>query len=287
MKRQIPDSNGAGAKAETGNKAAKVTYDPAYDEPLSSWNFGKNHGISLEGLRYLAATSGKRSCREQWREVWAHDTAAPGWTLELFFDDGIWVKQTYSNKVTGETVTRTPTNLVCPEGCRTVISARPDLEQYLGSPTHALSHPWSMTWADIAEAVESMSGVSAATYFWVDILASNYHSMPSITLALVREFTRGLRSLPTVQVCAAWDDPERFQRVFLMIESCTAVASGQSLYLCMPLREQARMADALRTHGPAAILDVVYGMDLEPSRLHGSVGSEDMRAHVMHLRVHL
>ena len=103
--------------------------------------FGR--GITLAGLKYLAAQAGERTVRDMWRYVWAHETVADGWTIELFFGDSPDINnfshQTYTNTATGKQITLRRTAIGwSKEGletlppCKSILDTRSDLDQ-LGS----------------------------------------------------------------------------------------------------------------------------------------------------------
>ena len=148
---------------EGAGSAAKVRRTPVSSMRTSPTTLDMFElGISLHGLRALAATAEGRSCREMWRQVWLHETVEPGWTAEPVYDaagDGgaaRWLKTVYTNRASGEQMQSTRevpwgvaaetdgTARGAPSGCMPVMLARADLSPHIGRATHFMSFPWAM-----------------------------------------------------------------------------------------------------------------------------------------------
>ena len=224
----------------------------------------------MNGIRQIALESGSSTIHEMWCKQWAQQTTAEGWTVEVIYNaDGSWNNQVYTLLATGETITRTTSNRTAPAGCKTIIEAREDLVPFLGKPTHFVSHPWDMKMCEILEALEQVatrSGWKIEEIFFVfDVFASDYHGCDSW-----RQKAQGIRftgdtmmfSIPMIQVCSSWNDPERLKLAWLTYEACGAIVHSQPLIWGLPEHESSSLANTLKNEGPDAVLGIVYAMDL-------------------------
>eukprot|EP01052_Picozoa_sp_SAG31_P045785 SAG31_NODE_8506_length_1439_cov_1.579104_1_plen_321_part_10 len=217
-----------------------------------------------------------------------HQTVAEGWTVEAFFDEHEeFTHKVYTNLETKHqiTVRRRADGVFQNDDtiprCKRLMDVRPDLAPFLGTPTHLLSHPWDMSLADIVEAVENaLEGSDAAdsAFFWFGMLSENYHNHFAITEDYLQSFQNTFKSVTFVQVCSSWNDPERLGRLWMLYETCFAVANDRTLLFGFSDSEQSALADALRTNGPDAILTVVFRLEIQPgmAKMH----REDDRSHL-------
>ena len=273
---------------EGAGSAAKVRRTPVSSMRTSPTTLDMFElGISLHGLRALAATAEGRSCREMWRQVWLHETVEPGWTAEPVYDaagDGgatRWLKTVYTNRASGEQMQSTRgvpwgvaaetdgTARGAPSGCMPVMVARADLSPHIGRATHFMSFPWAMPFRDIVDAAATTLGESTECFVWVHMLVHNFHLennrgadcfddyLPAMCEAMGR--------LSLVQVCSKWSDPERMTRLWMMVETSIAVSNDSTLHLALTHEQRNDMADSLRDNGPEAILDVVFKMEFDPT----------------------
>jgi hypothetical protein len=226
--------------------------------------------------------------RDMWRTVWIHQTVAEGWTVEAFFDEhDVFTHQVYTNLETKHQITmQRKDNGVFQNSdaippCKRLLDARPDLTSFLGAPTHILSHPWSMSLADIVEAVENaLEGSDAAdsAFFWFGMLSTNFHNDTFATEDYLRSFQDTCKSATFVQVCSSWNDPERLERLWMLYETCMAVANDRELHFGFSNSEQSALADALRTNGPDAILTAVFRLEIQPEV--AKISQEDNRSNL-------
>lgn len=269
----------------------------------TSENFSKP-GITLDGLRHIASdfTDGQ-TWQEAWCQLWGHQCLPKGWRMEMYFTDTssnhtekvlangrlapsyAWAYTTYTHDSTKRKITRTPEDREGLPGCKCILDVRPDIQPYLGTPTHYLSHPWRMKIDDVIEAAErAISNSSTEVYFWIDVFASNYNSkVPcyDFTEYLV-DLKTFLTPLHVVQVGESWN--ERANRLWLMFETCGAVASEQQMTFAFTAVEESQLADELTKKGPNAILEVVYAMDVDPDS--ASHGGNDVEAAALISSIH-
>ena len=273
-------------EGENGVKSARTGHGATISRKPKATDFSR--GISLHGLKQLAIGAGQRSVREMWREVWIHQTVAEGWTVAPFHDDqGVFTHQTYLNSETNEQVTtqRKVSGVFENEGelpeCKTLMDARAaDLAPFIGAPTHLLSHPWSMSMEGIVEAAEdALRGSDAdSAFFWFGMLSHNYHNTVVTTEEDIGAFESAFKASDIVQVCSSWNDPERLGRLWMLYESCLAVANDRALLFGFDASERGALADALRLNGPDAILTVVYNLSVIPEGAKLRTNREDDRA---------
>ena len=238
-------------------------------------------GISLVGLRKLAASAKGRSMQELWIEQWGVETLPPGWSWTVKWGDSVpsstW-QYVYRNEATGEERVKTPENEFRGEGSFKPPAGTISVLQYhgrellvgeLGVPTHNVSYPWRMPFSDIVEAVGLAVEESEDARIFMDGLALDYHIPYSINPN--DKFPLGLEHFcegrPLIQVCSRWDDPERLKRLFMMAECAAIVAYGGGVIVGLTRSERSRMANALRAaSGPDEILSVVYKMEMDPAK---------------------
>jgi hypothetical protein len=243
-----------------------------------------DRGLSLEGLQMLAHSSGGRSCGKMWSEKWIKETAPAGWTVEVVRHParasgtqvGVneWLHDVYTNLATGEQLFKTPENaheFKAPPGACSVLDLHAErLAPHLSAPTHYLSYPWHVPLEEVVQAVEiALREHDEQSFVWMDLCANCYHDGTEYSGEGVRQAMRGLH---LVQVCSAWDDPERLKRSWIMLEALIAVVDGDGISFALSPAEHQRMADALRNEGPEAILDKVFDMkfDVEHTIMSGS-----------------
>ena len=282
MKRHIP-----AASDHPNGKVLRTTAssDEGGAPASSSSRSYEDGGVTVRGLRALAAGSEGRSVREMWRNVWLHETVAVGWTVSVTYDaNDTWVSQVYHHTETGETVEKdSHSRRGAPEGCLSVLESRADLAEEMGIPTHFVSYPWRMPFQDIVEAIEAVLRPGDIVYF--DTLARNYHTQRDVQnfarieslaegktpLVQVQEFKRFLithtpsDSIFTAQVCSRWDDPERLNRLWMIVETSAAVAGGADVILALTADQREAMGNALLADGPSEILQLIYEMEIDPA----------------------
>ena len=241
-------------------------------------------GLSVQGLHLLAEKSAGRTSGQMWSQVWIQATAPKGWTAEVVrhptrasaTQEAVnqWVRDVYTNEQTGEQLLKTPENInefVSPPGCCAVIDAyAEELKGCLGAPTHYLSYGWHVPFEEVVQAVDlEISGNREGSFVWMDLCCNIFHSDVDYSPQGVREKLRGLR---LVQVCAAWNEPERLKRLWIMFELYVAIADGNDISLAMTPKQQMLMASELRERGPEAILDVIFKMnpDVDAAKISGS-----------------
>ena len=182
--------------AATGGKAAKAQRTESDTSetgsiPQTIKTSVFDRGLSLRGLRKLAATAAGQSIRACWRSAWLFETVAPGWTIEVQYSNnnkvtGRWEKIVYTNSATGERRQCYSPDLDAsdldesiafgaPPGCMSLWEARADISCDIGRPTHLLSFPWSMSFPDMVEAAAAALDESTECFFWVDLVVNNFH----------------------------------------------------------------------------------------------------------------
>jgi hypothetical protein len=197
----------------------------------------------------------------------------------------------YRNATTGEV-----TQDVAPSGTVTMCDKllRDGHGDLIGSPTHFVSLPFTMRFRDVVAAtkgaVATFEKTGKTAFLWLDVLSIGYHHShfvvsgrgPAISKGgahpqWIEELREGIRNMPAgmVQLCTAWNDPERVKRLWLMLESYIAVTTNQQLAYAMAPHEETKLADELRAKGPEAILGAVMNMETDPQR--GEVAHEPDR----------
>ena len=243
-----------------------------------------DRGLSLRGLRTLAATADGRSCREMWRQVWLYETVEPGWSVQAEYTDddreqARWIKAVYTNSVSGEQMKLgawagdlkdgqddDSIPFGAPAGCTSLVDARADVAGDIGRPTHFLSFPWTMPFADVVEAAATVLGDAPDCFLWMDLMAHNYHKNQEQGAGYNFSVREAMDGLGLLQVCSEWSDPERMKRLWMMLETSIAVSNDSAMFLGLTGAQRSSMADSLRNSGPSAILDVVYNMEFDPTK---------------------
>eukprot|EP01050_Picozoa_sp_SAG11_P028599 SAG11_NODE_7710_length_1106_cov_1.228401_2_plen_205_part_01 len=195
----------------------------------------------------------------------------------------------YRNASTGEVLKD-----VAPSGTVTVCEQllRDGHGNLLGAPTHYVSSPFTMRFVDaiaaIKRAVAAFEKEGKMAFLWLDVLSVGYHhshfdmevssiQKGSVNPEWIKEMCAEIREMPAgmLQLCTAWNDPERVKRLWLMLESYIAVICNQQVAYSMTPHEETKLVDELRAKGPEAILGTVMNMETDPQR--GEVAHEPDR----------
>eukprot|EP01045_Picozoa_sp_COSAG04_P004528 COSAG04_NODE_198_length_20599_cov_6.484137_3_plen_815_part_00 len=262
-------------------------------------------GISMRKLRELAArdecldeNGEKRSITRMWSagdRAWARQTLPDGWRLEIIGEDHDWQTWRTGEYADVEPSVRhsrlykyiSPQGEVflnrAPEGTTTMyhLAQREDPAS-VGRTTHVCSYPWAMPFVDIVEALthalKDWSGGDPLIF--MDCLSDGSHDDVGVAPVETDRHERNvwLEEKSTaikqvrggvVQVCSKWDNPERLQRGWMMLESVFAVTASPAVevtYAMCPDQEQL-MAAELRKAGPEAILDIVDQVEVKRDKI--------------------
>jgi hypothetical protein len=221
----------------------------------------------------------ERNITEMWRYAWAVGTMPDGWSLEMHpdplspgGDDWDSWRQDFPDAPQSARHSRlykyiSPSGEVhlnsAPEGTTTMYHLverkdhdEPSSPKRTGKTTHICSYPWAMSFRAIVKAIgQALRGTEGEVFLFLDALSDGSHDILKLEEADPDQHEKNVwlehkrvaiqSAVGVVQVCSAWNNPERLSRAWMLLEMVMTVTAGTQLIYAMLPEEQRAMASAL------------------------------------------
>jgi tetratricopeptide (TPR) repeat protein len=277
--------------------------------------------IEVEGGRWLP----KECLKPVLRRVSTSDiikasiqpaTVPPGWTCvpEVTNAKYRWYTHHYVDDATGKERLKDDGKPDPPPNTYSYcakLAADPATAQFIGKPTHFLSHAHTM---DVLETLNSVEryvskfapDVVATMYWWIDGFSIDQHecqySPPSIddnSAVWANTFQEAIRKMGNVvMVLNPWNDPLVLSRLWCLWELHCAVATDSKFGICMSLEQEEAFRVALCEDSGDLAMMTLSGVDVNKAEgnekdknlimggIHASPGGAEMlnKTAVMQLR---